>query len=216
MGWALIVALAVPIAWATPVLLASMGTRASFSMGGALFTLQVGETSHGIHLISLAADSAVIEADGRRTTLKLGQEAYALQRDPASLIASKAPRIVLSNLDLNGFRYPVTISTASGTLPAFVDTRSQYFMMSATHAAKLGIAVTHEALTVYVNTPTGPDEAKLVTVPTLQLENMTLHNVDVAVCRADFPPSPVLGTSIKKQFHIMTGGDSLMLIKREE
>ena len=89
-------------------------------------------------------------------------------------------------------------------------------MMSATDAAKLGIAVTRDALTVYVNTPTGPDSARLVTVPTMQLESMTLHNVDVAVCRADFPPKPVLGVSIKKQFHIMMGGDSLVLIKREE
>ena len=105
--WMLMAALSTPAAWAAPVLLASMGTRASFSEGGASFTLQVGETGHGIRLVSLAADSAVIEADGKRTTLKMGQEPYTLQRDPASLMASKAPRIVLSNLDLQGLRYPV-------------------------------------------------------------------------------------------------------------
>jgi len=210
---ALALAICLQAVQAAPVLLATMGSRASFSFDGKPVTILVGESSHGIKLIEALPDSAVIETGGKRSTVRLGQDFYAAAPvDTSSATVGDARKVSLFS-GSNG-HFLANVSTSGGSIQGLVDTGATYLALSARHAERLGIKVGADAVPIYLNTAKGVDMAMKVSVPMVKLEGVTLYNIDAVVSRGDFPTMPLIGMSVLKQFSMQRDGDTMTLIKR--
>jgi len=205
--------LAVQSAWAAgPALLATMGSRASFAFDGKPVTILVGESSHGIRLVSVTTDSAVVESAGKRSTVRLGQDFFAAGPTASDSAASGSA----NRISLNGVsgHFMVTVHTANGSLPGLIDTGATYFALSARSANQLGITAGSDGTLVNLSTASGIETAVKTTVPEIRLEGITLYNVETVIHRGNAPAVPLIGMSILQRFSMQRDGDNMTLTKR--
>ena len=207
-GWFLVLAVCAPVALAAPQLLATMGTRASFSVDGSPpVTIQVGDTSHGIRLISVAPDSAEIETGGKHSTLTMSQASYT--PDPHG----KAVHIISLASALDG-RYHAWLATPTGHVRGHIEPGFPGLFMSLQDARALGIRV-DGAPADTMAAEKEPLGGKLVTVHGLKLEGVAVPDVEVSVNWRSAPDEPVIGASVLKNFVINRDGKAMTLTKQE-
>ncbi|MBV8656480.1 MAG: hypothetical protein JO142_01515 [Burkholderiales bacterium] len=193
---------------AAPVLMATMNNRASFSVGGSLFTVAVGETSHGIRLISVNGTSVEIETDGKRSSLAMGQAAFA----PAPVGKDMQ---VASLTVAQDHQFHTWLSTPLGRVRGTVMPGLPYLTLSAKDAKLLGIRVDKTPPPGVMDQPKGRESGAVVTVDELKVEGVPLYGVDVVVNWRDDPAEAEIGSSVLKNFVIEGNGSTLTLTKRK-
>ena len=171
--------------------------------------LTTGETTpEGIKLVSIKGESAVIELDGRRETLTMGQSA----RLAAGGARSSGTQSVTLIADNQG--HFVTTGTINGVTVRFlVDTGASLISMSSSEAKRLGINYTAGQKTVS-STANGVVPAYRVKLDEVRVGDVTLNNVDGMVHLGDTLPMLLLGMSFLNRMEMKRDGEKMTLTKR--
>jgi aspartyl protease family protein len=199
-----------PVAAADANLNGIVGNKALFVIGGAKPRwLAIGESSpEGVKLISISGDTAVVEADGKRQTLKMGESA----RLNAGAAAAAGGTTVKLSPDARG--HFVTVGQINGKSVTFlVDTGASFVSLSSGEARRMGIDYM-AGERASVATANGIVRTYKVKLDEVRLGNVTLNNVDGMVHADDSLPVVLLGMSFLNRMEMTRDGEQMVLKKR--
>lgn len=172
--------------------------------------LVTGETSpEGIKLISIGGDSAVVELDGKRQTLQMGQSERLSGGSPSS---SSGNRSVTLTADGQG--HFVTTGQINGvTVRMLVDTGASFISLSSSEAKRLGINYL-AGQRATISTANGVVPAYKVKLDEVRVGDVTLNNVDGMVHADNSLPIILLGMSFLNRMDMKRDGETMVLTKR--
>lgn len=207
---------AVSLTTAVPVLAADDGIvlyalfkdKAILTIDGARRVLKAGETSpEGVKLISTDTEQeqAVVEAGGRRETLKLGVV--------VSRFEGSSPAAVTLWADGNGFFF-ANGSINGSSVTFLVDTGANSVALSGVLAERLGIDYKKKGLKGIATTASGHVRNYVMKLDTVKIGEIVLHNVDAAVLEGSHPSTPLLGMSVLNSLEMRRDGNKMDLIKK--
>ncbi len=173
--------------------------------GGPPQAVAVGRsTPEGVRVLAVEGDAVTFEIAGRRQTLRPGD------RVARTAAAGDGDEVVLS-ADAGGhFRTGGRINGAR--VEFLVDTGATLVSIGASDARRAGIEL-RAGRRALAQTANGSTPIWLVKVDSLQLGELTLHNVDAAVHQHDLPAT-LLGMSALGRFELRHEGRQLRLRKR--
>jgi aspartyl protease family protein len=173
--------------------------------GGAPRTVTVGvKTEEGVKVVSIEGDTAVVEIDGRRRVLRVGQNVA------AQASGSGAPKVVLT-ADSNG--HFVTMGSINGTPVRFlVDTGATMVSIGATDARRIGLDPS-KGVPGVTNTANGQARVFRMRLDSVRVGDVTLNGVDAAVHQSDMAVT-LLGMSFLNRMEMQRAGDTMTLTKR--
>lgn len=187
----------------------------SFS-GGRPTTLSQGETVQGVRLLSLAGDQAVVEINGKRRSLRVGQnvvgEAVPDARS-ASESGGSGASVDSMTLMADGAGHFFATGAINGVAVRFlVDTGATFISIGRSDAQRIGINVLggQRAMSQTAN---GVIEVTKVKLDTVQLGTLILRNVDAVVHNKDLPIT-LLGMSFLNRMEMQRLGSNMTLKKR--
>ena len=207
-AWFLPALLAAPAHAADVQVIGVFGNKATLVIdGGRPRTLSVGEsTPEKIRLINVDSDSAVIEADGKRQTVRMGQ------RIGAAPAGGGSQRTVITADAKGHFFATATVNGVS--MPFLVDTGATMVTISSAHAKSAGIAYTSGERGL-MQTAYGVTAAYKVKLDTVRLGDITLNNVDgVVMENQQLGRFGLLGLSFLNRTEMQRNGDSMTLTRR--
>lgn len=189
-------------------LLATMGSKAVFQVNGQKKSLQIGQQVGDAKIISIAMDSAVIEAsNGRQRRLGLGDGYVASTQTQSDGDSS----LVLS--PSQGGHYLADVSINGQTQRGVIDTGATHLSMSGKAAEQLNIKY-RNGKPMRSQTANGVINSWLVQIPQLRLGTVTLYNIDLSV-RDSSDTGPVLiGMSTLNRFQMKREQDLMILSKK--
>jgi aspartyl protease family protein len=193
-------------AWATSVgVVGLFKDKAILSVdGGPPKILSVGQTAGGAKLISATSESAVIDVDGKRRTLAMGQS-FASSGNP-----NQKPTVILS-ADPSGHYF--TEGAINGVPVAFLlDTGATSVAIGAQDAKRMNINYEKSA-PIPVSTAAGVQKAWKVTFNTVKVGSITLNQVEGFVVEANINPA-LLGMSFLNRTDMKREGQTMTLIQR--
>lgn len=195
----LALALALP-ASATTVLVTSIAPgRVDLIVNGtAIRSLRAGEVSpEGVRAIEIGRDAVLLEVDGKRWSMRLG--------------SSTASSVVLQ-ADARG-HFIVTAYINGRPARALVDTGATSVAMGRSEAARLGVNLSG-ARPVVTRTAGGERKAWLTRVASVQIGEIALADVEVAVGETDELTITLLGMSFLNRVEMQRSGSTLILTRR--
>jgi aspartyl protease family protein len=207
---ALCVTMAAPSFAADINLIGIFGNKATLMVdGGKPRTLAIGDTSpEKIKLLNVGADTAVVEIDGKRQTLHLGNQRIAAARTDGS-----AQRVVLSG-DAKG-HFLTTVVVNGVSMQFLVDTGATSVTISADDARRANVKYSPAERSM-MQTANGVVAAYRVKFDTVRLGDITLNNVDGTVLEGNALGGRfgLLGMSFLSRTDMRREGDTLTLVKR--
>ncbi|MBI5819622.1 MAG: TIGR02281 family clan AA aspartic protease [Verrucomicrobia bacterium] len=162
--------------------------------------MKVGQTSpEGVQLISATRDEAVLVVDGKRCTLRRGQgvaTSVSLQADPHG-------------------HFVTTIRINGVTTTAMVDTGASDVVINSAEAKRMKINYS-AGKRIIVSTANGECPAWQVTLASVQLGNIELHNVQGSVTEGGSEKlrQTLLGMTFLNQLDMQRSGSVMTLKKR--
>jgi aspartyl protease family protein len=168
-------------------------------------TLSIGErTAEGVMLVSVDAKGAVMEIDGKRQTVEMGQhyETAAMTSGRTSVTVSQDSR--------GHFR---TDAQVNGSHIRFlVDTGATVVSIPMNDAQRLGISYAKGSPGTLILADGRRVTAYRVTLESVSVGDITLYNVDAVVTPGS--GEPLLGMSFLSRTEMRNDGQSLVLTKR--
>ena len=205
----LAVLLAASAAHAQSVALAGMlGNKALLVVNGtAPKTVAAGETHEGVKVISTSGDQAVVEQNGKRNTLRLGEAPVNMS---ASKTGGKGNRIVLVAGTGGHF---LTAGQINGKAVQFmVDTGATSVAMGAQDAERTGINF-RSGQPVMMSTANGSVQGYRIKLDSVRVGDVEVFGVDAVVTPQPMPYM-LLGNSFLTRFQMLRENDQMTLTKR--
>jgi len=173
--------------------------------GGTLQTLSVGQkTATGVTLVSVDRNSATFDIQGKRATLRMGQQ-HALRS------TSSGASVVL-NADTRG--HFVSDGQINGVPIRFiVDTGATVISIPASEARRMALDF-RKGQMVTMNTANGTTPAYRIKLDTVRVGDVSVNNVDAVVMEAASLPAALLGMSFLNRMDMKREGDTMTLTKR--
>ena len=205
---ALALALAAGAAAAQSVSLQGMlGSKALLVVdGGAPKAVSAGDSWKGVKVVSTSGDQAVLEVNGKKQTLRVGES-------PMAVGATAAPsgnKIVLSASSGGHF---ITQGQINGrTVQFMVDTGATTVAMSTSDAERLGIDYRKGQLG-RGNTANGSVTVYQVKLASVRVGDVEVYDVDAAVLPSG-ASQVLLGNSFLSRFQMTRTNDQLVLERR--
>jgi aspartyl protease family protein len=170
-----------------------------------LHTLRVGQaTPDGIRLVSVDADSAVVEIGGARQTLRLGE------RVVSTVSEGTAQRVMIEG---DGQGHFVVQGSVNGAAMRFlVDTGATAVSMGAADARRAGIDY-RQGRRAQSQTANGVAPIWVVKLNSIRIGGIELSGVDAAVHEGDMPVV-LLGMSFLNRMRMSRDGSRLILERR--
>ena len=177
--------------------------------GGAPRTVSVGQsTPEGIRLVSADSSSAVIEFQGKRQMLTTGGSGRFGGGAPAGTTTGS---VTLSPDDRGHY---VTMGQINGgTIQLLVDTGATVIAIPSADARRLGINYLN-GQRGFTETANGKAAAYRITLDTVKVGDITLHNVEAVVLEGDGLKITLLGMSFLNRTEMKRDGQTLTLVKR--
>ncbi len=203
------VLLAIPVAHAQPVALAGMlGSKALLVVNGTSpKSVAAGETHEGVKVISTNGDQAVIEQDGKRSTLRVGEAPVHMA---AQKSGGKGNKIVLTVSSGGHF---MTAGQINGRAVQFmVDTGATSIAMGAQDAERAGINY-KAGQPVVMSTANGNTQGYRVKLDSVRVGEVEVLGVD-AVVTPQAMPFMLLGNSFLGRFQMLRDNDQMTLTKK--
>jgi len=173
--------------------------------GGAPKTYSVGaKIVEGVQLVSANESSAVIETNGKRQSIALGE--HVNRTAPANARAS-----VTLQADGRG-HYMVQGQINGGSVRMLLDTGATLIAMPASDAVRLGIDYKRGQV-AYLNTANGVVPAYHVKLNTVKIGDIEMNQVD-AVVQEQGLPIILLGMSFLNRTEMRRDGEQMVLTKR--
>ena len=205
----LAVLLAASAAQAQSVALAGMlGNKALLVVNGtAPKTVAAGETHEGVKVISTSGDQAVVEQNGKRNTLRLGEAPVNMG---ASKSGGKGNRIVLVAGTGGHFLTPGQINGKA--VQFMVDTGATSVAMGAQDAERTGINF-RVGQPVMMSTANGSVQGYRIKLDSVRVGDVEVFGVDAVVTPQPMPYM-LLGNSFLTRFQMLRENDQMTLTKR--
>jgi aspartyl protease family protein len=207
---ALVAAMAMGAAQAQSVALAGMlGSKALLIVDGSTpKSVAAGETHQGVKVISTAGDQALIEQDGKRRTVRVGDAPVSLGGAGAS--AGRGTRITLTE---SGGGHFMTAGQINGRAVQFmVDTGATTIAMGVQDAERAGIAY-KTGQPVRMSTANGNTEGFRIKLNSVRIGDVEVFDVDAVVIPQPMP-FLLLGNSFLSRFQMRRDNTLMTLDKR--
>lgn len=205
----LAVALSGPALAQTVALQGMLGNRALLIVDGATpKAVPPGESHQGVRVVSTSGDEAVLEINGKRHTLRVGDA-------PASVGGRggggpRGSRIVLTAGTGGHF---MTLGAINGrTVQFMVDTGATMIAMGAADADRMGLNY-RSGQQGQLSTANGVVAAWKVRLDSVRIGDVEVHGVD-AVVAPQAMPYILLGNSFLTRFQMRRDNDQLVLERR--
>lgn len=186
---------------------ARMGDRALLVINGKSRAVAVGGTEQGVRLLSLGADSAVVEVDGQRVTLRMGATPIDLSGEPSP---GGGSRIVLSMGSGGHFRSAGSIN--GKPVEFMIDTGATLVAMSQGQADRIGLRY-QDAPRGLVQTANGLVPVHSVRLASLRIGDVLVRDIDAVVMPAGMP-QVLLGNSFLSRFQMRRDNTTMTLDKK--
>lgn len=174
--------------------------------GGKPRTLAVGQSSpEGVKLLAADSSRAVLEIEGKRQELAMGQGASVAGN------ASSAQTAQLYANQAGHFFGPGTIN--GGAVTFLLDTGASSIVLNSNDARRLGIDYLG-GQTGAAQTAAGVVRAYRVSLNTVKIGGITLHGVEGMVLEGESPPVTLLGMSALNRLDMQRDGIALTLTKK--
>jgi aspartyl protease family protein len=184
-----------------------MGSKALLVVNGAPKTLAVGELHAGVRLVSVSAQEAVVEVDGKRVQLNLGGTHVNLGGNSSE---GSGSRIVLTAGSGGHF---VTQGSINGRSVRFlVDTGATTIAMSQAEAERIGLKYKDGPLGA-ANTANGQVLMYRTKLNSVRINDVQVFDVDAAVLVAPMD-MVLLGNSFLTRFQMKRENNLLTLDKK--
>lgn len=176
--------------------------------GGAPKTVAPGESWQGVRVVSTAGDEAVVEVNGKRHTLRVGDA-------PASVGGSggavpRGSRIVLTAGSGGHFFTPGQIN--GRTVNFVVDTGATSIALGATEADRIGLDYKKGQLG-YSSTANGVVTTYRVRLNSVRIGDVEIFDVEASVLPAAMPVV-LLGNTFLSRFQMTRQNDQMVLERR--
>jgi aspartyl protease family protein len=174
--------------------------------GGRPKTLSAGQVGpEGVKLVSATSEAAVLEIDGKRRTLTLGQGIT------TSFESTGRPKVVLN---ADGAGHYLTSGTINGGQVKFlVDTGATMVSMGISDARRLGINYLN-GVRGSSNTANGVATVYHVKLDSVRVGNITMTSVDGVVHESTDMPFVLLGMSFLGRLEMKHEGQTLTMMQR--
>jgi aspartyl protease family protein len=170
-------------------------------------TLNVGEaTPEGVKLMSVDREQAVLEIDGKRRSLGMGQSISVA----APSTAGRAQSTLAA--DARG-HYMATGQINGQSVRFLVDTGASMISMNASEAKRLGVNYL-KGQRGYAQTANGPATVYKVRLDTVRVGDISVTDVDALVHDGNALPLVLLGMSFLNRMEMRQDGQTMTLIKR--
>jgi aspartyl protease family protein len=167
-------------------------------------TLSIGQSMAGARLISATSEAALVEVDGKRRTLTLGQSFASVAN------SNQKPKVMLS-ADPSG--HFITQGAINGVPILFLlDTGATSVAISAHDAKRMSLDFEHDP-PVLVGTAAGLQKAWKVSFNTVKVGSITLNQVEGFVVEANINPA-LLGMSFLNRTDMTREGQTMTLVRR--
>jgi len=175
--------------------------------GGKPKMLSAGQAAaQGVKLISADSREAVLEVDGKRKTLGMGQSLSYAASAPAS------GRSV--SLAADGGGHFFSLGSINGAATRFVvDTGASYVSLSAAEARRLGIDY-QKGERIMMATANGAVTAYLITLNTVKVGDVSVNQVQASVNEAPAIGVTLLGMSFLNRVEMKREGSTMTLTKK--
>lgn len=173
---------------------------------GAPRTLSVGQkTTEGVVLVSVDRTTAVLEIDGKKQSLEMGQHFESA--------AATGGRNEVTMAEGSGGHFIVTGQINGNSVRFMVDTGATLVALSATEAKRLGIDY-EKGQRGRASTAGGIVPSYRVKLDSVSVGDITLLGVDAAVVEGPGMDFILLGNSFLSRTEMRREGSTLKLIKR--
>ena len=186
---------------------ALMGDKALLVINGKSRAVAVGGAEQGVRLLSLGSDSAVVEVDGQRVTLRMGATPIDLGGEPTP---GGGTRIVLSMG--KGGHFSSEGSINGKPVQFMVDTGATLVAMSQSEADRIGLRY-RDAPRGMVQTANGMVPVHSVRLASLRIGDVLVRDVDAVVMPAD-RRQILLGNSLLSRFQMRRDNTTMTLDKK--
>ena len=181
------------------------GRAAVLVIDGKREMMKVGDTRSGVRLVSADSEKAVIEYEGEQQTV------YLSEHIGSSFQAPGRARVMIT---VNDNRQYFTAGTINGRSVQFlVDTGANVISIGGNLAASLGIS-TEGGNKGYATTAGGRTEVTHVTLKTVQVGEITQHNVGAIVSHAQNAPYVLLGMTFLQHVDISENAGLMVLTSK--
>lgn len=174
--------------------------------GGKPKTYSVGQTTpEGVRIVSADSSKAVLEIEGKRKELFMGQ---------GISLAGNASSAQTATLYANNAGHFLGDGTINGSPFKFlVDTGATSVGMSSKEARRLGLEYLGGQVGM-VSTAAGNVKAYRVSINTLKVGGIVLHQVEGMVLEGDSPPIVLLGMTVLNRVQMERDGMVMTLTKK--
>ena len=183
-----------------------MGSKALLVVnGGSPKAIGVNDSHQGVRVIHVYGDSAVVEIQGQRQTVRIGDSPVSVGQGLGGT------RKVVLRADQRGhFRETGYINGKS--MQYMVDTGASLLGLGQPDADRLGIDF-KKGTPVKVSTANGNTQGWLVKLDTVRVGDITVYGVDAVVSPLPMP-FVLLGNSFLAQLHMTRQGNEMVLEMR--
>ena len=190
------------------VLTGVLGSKALLVVeGSAPKAVAAGESHQGIKVVSVAPDRAVVDAQGARHTLVLGETP---SRTGVANPVAQGRRIVLT---ADGGGHFIGQGSVNGKVMQFlVDTGATSVAIGAAEADRMGLDY-RSGQPIALRTANGNAQGWRIKLPSVRVGDVELRDVD-AVITPQAMPYVLLGNSFLTQFQMTRLNDQMVLEKR--
>lgn len=166
-------------------------------------TLAVGQEYGGVKLLAVQGDSVQVEIEGKRRSLRVGQNAVgeASSGNTSLVLTSDSQGHFQTTGSINGF-----------TIRFLVDTGATSISLGAGDARRMGLDLSKAERGVS-QTANGQTVVHRVKLATVKVGDIVMHNVD-GVVHSQEMPFALLGMSFLNRTDMQREGDTLTLKKR--
>lgn len=172
--------------------------------GGDPQTIAVGQSLDGVKLLAIQGDQALVEVEGRKRYLRVGQHAVGNGNGEGG---GKAV------LTADGQGHYFVSGTVNGVMVRFlVDTGATMVSLGAGDARRIGLDVS-KGMHGTTMTANGQAQVTKITLDTVRVGDITAHNVDALVHQTELPVA-LLGMSFLNRMEMQRNGDTMTLKKR--
>ena len=164
----------------------------------------MGETHQGVRVISVEKEQALVEVDGARRSLRLGEA-------PVSVGSRTGGRRVVLMADARG--HFINTGMINGTrMQYMVDTGASTVAIGKPDADRMGLQYT-KGQAVQMNTANGVAQGWLIRLDSVRIGDVEVYGVE-AVVTPQGMPYVLLGNSLLGAFQMTRTNDQLVLEKR--
>jgi len=173
--------------------------------GGPLRIVALGaRTDEDVKVVSIEGETATLEVDGKKRTLRVGQNV-------AAQPSGSAPARAVLTADSAG--HFLTTGNINGMSVRFIiDTGASMVSLGASDASRIGIDASRGQKAI-ANTANGQTTVTLVKLDTVRVGEIIMNNVDALVHQQDMP-YVLLGMSFLNRMEMQRDGDTMTLKKR--